>query len=159
MAKVDFALASQVRRHERPCILNGVTVRSVEVGEDPSDGIHGLDVVVEVEPEKWHDLLLPSMAEANALAVAVMPFERGSDEWEAYRFAICSDFPERLAKLCQVQSFRGREIWESPLIARLEGLIALHGGLLTVLDVGKLERAAGFDPTYLHIKRRIAATA
>lgn len=42
---------------------------------------------------------------------------------------------------------------------RNEGLIALRGGQLTVLDVGALQRAAGFDPSYLHIKRRVAANA
>ena len=38
---------------------------------------------------------------------------------------------------------------------RREGLIELHGGVLTVLDVSALREAAGFDPSYLHIKRRV----
>lgn len=37
---------------------------------------------------------------------------------------------------------------------RSEQLIELHGGTLSVLDVEKLREAAGFDPSYLHIKRR-----
>lgn len=40
---------------------------------------------------------------------------------------------------------------------RGEGLIDLHGGMLTVLDLEKLRQVAGFDPSYLHIKRRVAA--
>ena len=36
---------------------------------------------------------------------------------------------------------------------RKENLIELAYGMLTVLDVGKLQEAAGFDPNYLHIKR------
>lgn len=39
---------------------------------------------------------------------------------------------------------------------RRDGLIELRGGILTVLDVAALERAAGFDPSYLHTKRRLA---
>lgn len=42
---------------------------------------------------------------------------------------------------------------------RNEGLIALRGGQLTILDVGALQRAAGFDPSYLHTKRRTVANA
>lgn len=38
---------------------------------------------------------------------------------------------------------------------RNEDLITFRGGQLSVLDVAKLQQAAGFDPTYLHIKRRI----
>ncbi len=37
---------------------------------------------------------------------------------------------------------------------RRENLIELSGGMLTVLDVGELRKAAGFDPGYLHIRRR-----
>jgi CRP-like cAMP-binding protein len=40
---------------------------------------------------------------------------------------------------------------------RREGLIELHGRVLTVLDVAALRRAAGFDPAYLHIERRVHA--
>ncbi|HEX6605177.1 MAG TPA: Crp/Fnr family transcriptional regulator [Sphingomicrobium sp.] len=40
---------------------------------------------------------------------------------------------------------------------RREGLIELRGGVLTVLDVAKLRDAGGFDPNYLHIKRRLSA--
>ena len=40
---------------------------------------------------------------------------------------------------------------------RGDGLIKLGGGSLTVLDVGQLQRVAGFDPTYLHIRRRVPA--
>jgi CRP-like cAMP-binding protein len=39
---------------------------------------------------------------------------------------------------------------------RNEQLIELRGGMLSVLDVEALRRAAGFDPSYLHIKRRVA---
>lgn len=39
---------------------------------------------------------------------------------------------------------------------RKENLIEIGGGMLTVLDVSKLRRAAGFDPRYLHIERRAA---
>lgn len=39
---------------------------------------------------------------------------------------------------------------------RNEGLISFRGGQLAVLDVLKLQQAAGFDPSYLHIKRRVA---
>lgn len=42
---------------------------------------------------------------------------------------------------------------------RNEGLIALRSGQLKVLDMGKLQRAAGFDPSYLHIKGRVVANA
>lgn len=38
---------------------------------------------------------------------------------------------------------------------RREGLIELRSGVLTVLDVPGLREAAGFDPSYLHIKRRV----
>jgi CRP-like cAMP-binding protein len=37
---------------------------------------------------------------------------------------------------------------------RSEGLITLKGGTLTILDAAGLGRAAGFDPNYLHVKRR-----
>jgi CRP-like cAMP-binding protein len=40
---------------------------------------------------------------------------------------------------------------------RREELIELGGGMLTVLDVDKLRKAAGFDPGYLHIRRRAIA--
>ena len=40
---------------------------------------------------------------------------------------------------------------------RADGLIDLRGGILSVLDVAGLEHASGFDPSYLHIKRRIPA--
>lgn len=42
---------------------------------------------------------------------------------------------------------------------RKEGLINLHRGQLTVLDMEGLRRAAGFDPTYLHVRRRVAIRA
>ena len=38
---------------------------------------------------------------------------------------------------------------------RKEKLIEIGGGMLTILDVDKLRKAAGFDPGYLHIKRRV----
>jgi DNA-binding transcriptional regulator LsrR (DeoR family) len=38
---------------------------------------------------------------------------------------------------------------------RGEGLIKLGGRVLTVLDVARLREAAGFDPNYLHIERRV----
>ena len=37
---------------------------------------------------------------------------------------------------------------------RSEGLIVLEAGALTILDPAGLRRAAGFDPNYLHVKRR-----
>lgn len=37
---------------------------------------------------------------------------------------------------------------------RRENLIELRGHILTVLDASALAEAAGFDPSYLHIKRR-----
>jgi CRP-like cAMP-binding protein len=37
---------------------------------------------------------------------------------------------------------------------RTEGLIELRSHVLTISDLEGLKRAAGFDPTYLHIKRR-----
>jgi CRP-like cAMP-binding protein len=42
---------------------------------------------------------------------------------------------------------------------RNEGLITFRGGELTVLNVRELTRVAGFDPSYLHIKRRMPANA
>lgn len=42
---------------------------------------------------------------------------------------------------------------------RNEGLITFRGGQLSVLDMGGLQRAAGFDPSYLHTKRRVSANA
>lgn len=38
---------------------------------------------------------------------------------------------------------------------RGEKLIELGRGMLTILDVGALQEAAGFDSSYLHVKRRI----
>jgi CRP-like cAMP-binding protein len=38
---------------------------------------------------------------------------------------------------------------------RSEGMIELHDRILKVNDVAALRDAAGFDPTYLHIKRRL----
>ena len=38
---------------------------------------------------------------------------------------------------------------------RREKLIELGEGMLTLLDVAALREAAGFDPSYLHIKRRV----
>ena len=38
---------------------------------------------------------------------------------------------------------------------RRENLIRSGGGMLTLLDVGALQEAAGFDPSYLHVKRRL----
>ena len=40
---------------------------------------------------------------------------------------------------------------------RKAGLIELRGRALTVLDVEAIRRAAGFDPSYLHIERRAFA--
>lgn len=42
---------------------------------------------------------------------------------------------------------------------RNEGLVTFRGGQLSVLDMGGLQRAAGFDPSYLHTKRRVSANA
>jgi DNA-binding transcriptional regulator YhcF (GntR family) len=42
---------------------------------------------------------------------------------------------------------------------RNEGLISFQRGRLTIVDMGGLQRAAGFDPSYLHIKRRVAVSA
>jgi CRP-like cAMP-binding protein len=39
---------------------------------------------------------------------------------------------------------------------RKENLIEIGSGMLTVLDVERLRKAAGFDPSYLHIKRRVS---
>jgi CRP-like cAMP-binding protein len=39
---------------------------------------------------------------------------------------------------------------------RGDGLIALHGGSLKVLDWQGLQKAGGFDPTYLHLVKREA---
>ena len=38
---------------------------------------------------------------------------------------------------------------------RSEGLIELRGGMLTLLDLQGLQEAVGFDPSYLHVKRRL----
>lgn len=38
---------------------------------------------------------------------------------------------------------------------RADGLIALKGGSLQILDYGRLQSAAGFNPNYLHIEDRI----
>ena len=38
---------------------------------------------------------------------------------------------------------------------RKEGLIEFRSGILCVLDVDRLQEAAGFDADYLHLKRRI----
>lgn len=38
---------------------------------------------------------------------------------------------------------------------RREKLIALGNGMLTLLDVEALQQAAGFDPGYLHVQRRV----
>ena len=38
---------------------------------------------------------------------------------------------------------------------REDGLIEIGSGMLTVLDVERLRKAAGFDPGYLHIRRRV----
>ena len=38
---------------------------------------------------------------------------------------------------------------------RKEDLIEIGSGMLTVLDVDGLRKAAGFDPGYLHIRRRV----
>lgn len=38
---------------------------------------------------------------------------------------------------------------------RRDNLIELGGGMLNVLDVRALQEAGGFDPSYLHIKRRV----
>lgn len=42
-------------------------------------------------------------------------------------------------------------------LQRLRGdnLIELSGGVLTIKNVAELKRVAGFDPSYLHIKRRV----
>ena len=37
---------------------------------------------------------------------------------------------------------------------RNDGLIEIGSGMLNVLNVSELQRAGGFDPRYLHIKRR-----
>ena len=39
---------------------------------------------------------------------------------------------------------------------RGESLIEFKGGMLTILDIKALQAAAGFDPSYLHVKRRIS---
>ena len=40
---------------------------------------------------------------------------------------------------------------------RNEDLITFRGGQLTVIHVDELQRVAGFDPSYLHAERRVAA--
>ena len=42
-------------------------------------------------------------------------------------------------------------------LQRLRGdnLIEIGSGRLNVLDLGKLKKAGGFDPSYLHIQRRL----
>ena len=39
---------------------------------------------------------------------------------------------------------------------RGEKFIEIGGGTLTILDAAALQEAAGFDPNYLHVKRRVA---
>ena len=39
---------------------------------------------------------------------------------------------------------------------RSDGLIELGGGMLTLLDVAALRNAVGFDPSYMHIERRVS---
>ena len=38
---------------------------------------------------------------------------------------------------------------------RREKLVKIGGGSLTLLDLAGLQEAAGFDPSYLHVKRRV----
>jgi len=38
---------------------------------------------------------------------------------------------------------------------RKDGLVDLRSGMLTVLDLPGLKEVAGFDPSYLHVKRRV----
>jgi CRP-like cAMP-binding protein len=38
---------------------------------------------------------------------------------------------------------------------RKDGLVEIGGGMLTIPDIGALQRTAGFDPNYLHIERRV----
>lgn len=38
---------------------------------------------------------------------------------------------------------------------RKDNLIQIGGGMLNILDVSELRKAGGFDPSYLHIKRRV----
>jgi CRP-like cAMP-binding protein len=38
---------------------------------------------------------------------------------------------------------------------RNDNLIELRNGMLNVIDVNELRRAGGFDPSYLHIERRL----
>lgn len=38
---------------------------------------------------------------------------------------------------------------------RNEQLVEIGSGSLTVVDVGKLQKAGGFDPNYLHFERRV----
>ena len=37
---------------------------------------------------------------------------------------------------------------------RIEGLIEIGSGMLNVINISELQRAGGFDPKYLHLKRR-----
>jgi CRP-like cAMP-binding protein len=64
------------------------------------------------------------------------------------------DLPLTQEELADATSLTGVHTNRTLQRLRADGLIELRSQVLTINDVGGLQRAAGFDPTYLHLKRR-----
>lgn len=69
------------------------------------------------------------------------------------------DFPLTQDELADATALTPVHVNRTLQRLRNEGLIIFRSGRLTVLDMQGLRRAAGFDPSYLHITRRVAANA
>jgi len=62
------------------------------------------------------------------------------------------DFPVTQAKIADATGLSDVHVNRSLMKLRADGLIAIERGRCTIPDMGRLEEAAMFDPTYLHLK-------
>ena len=69
------------------------------------------------------------------------------------------DFPMTQDELADATALTPVHVNRTLQRLRNEGLISFQRGWLSILDMAGLQRAAGFDPSYLHIRRRVAVGA
>src|SRR3954462_14803609 len=62
------------------------------------------------------------------------------------------DFPVTQAKIADATGLSDVHVNRSLMKLRADGLIAIERGRCTIPDMGRLEEAAMFDTTYLHLK-------
>lgn len=65
------------------------------------------------------------------------------------------DMPITQDELADATALTAVHVNRTLQVLRSEGLIEFRSGVLTVLDVQRLRKAAGFDADYLHLERRL----